>query len=56
MSKFGFRPIETITSHILFREVYKARDRESGKLVALKKVRMENEKEGVSLIPPSPRS
>lgn len=30
------------------REVYKARDRESGKLVALKKVRMENEKEGVS--------
>ena len=30
------------------REVYKARDRESGKIVALKKVRMENEKEGVS--------
>ena len=30
------------------REVYKARDRETGKLVALKKVRMENEKEGVS--------
>lgn len=33
---------------MLCREVYKARDRESGKLVALKKVRMENEKEGVS--------
>ena len=31
------------------REVYKARDRESGKIVALKKVRMENEKEGVSV-------
>lgn len=29
-----------------FGEVYKARDRENGKLVALKKVRMENEKEG----------
>ncbi|CAI8025615.1 Cyclin-dependent kinase 9 [Geodia barretti] len=29
-----------------FGEVYKARDRESGKIVALKKVRMENEKEG----------
>ena len=33
----------------VFREVYKARDRETGKLVALKKVRMENEKEGVSV-------
>lgn len=33
----------------MYSEVYKARDRETGKLVALKKVRMENEKEGVSL-------
>ena len=32
----------------MYREVHKARDRETGKLVALKKVRMENEKEGVS--------
>ena len=35
--------------HFSLREVYKARDRDSGKIVALKKVRMENEKEGVSL-------
>ncbi len=31
----------------LFREVFKARDRKTNRLVALKKVRMENEKEGV---------
>ena len=36
------------THYYVWSEVYKARDRESGKLVALKKVRMENEKEGVS--------
>ena len=35
---------------LLCREVHKARDRETGKLVALKKVRMENEKEGVGLL------
>ena len=29
-------------------EVFKARDRKNGRLVALKKVCMENEKEGVS--------
>jgi len=33
---------------ILYREVFKAKDKTTGKLVALKKVIMENEKEGVS--------
>ena len=31
------------------REVFKARDRKTNRIVALKKVRMENEKEGVGL-------
>lgn len=31
----------------LYRKVYKARCRESGKMYALKKIRMETEKEGV---------
>lgn len=31
-----------------YREVFKARDRKTNRIVALKKVRMENEKEGVS--------
>ncbi len=30
-------------------EVFKARDRKTNRIVALKKVRMENEKEGVSV-------
>ena len=34
---------------VLYREVHKARDRKNGRTVALKKVRMENEKEGVSV-------
>lgn len=34
---------------LYFREVFKARDRKTGRLVALKKVCMDNEKEGVSL-------
>ena len=33
----------------MHREVFKARDRKTNRIVALKKVRMENEKEGVSL-------
>lgn len=38
------------TEHLIpCREVFKARDRKTNRLVALKKVRMENEKEGVSL-------
>lgn len=36
-----------------YREVFKARNRKTNQIVALKKVRMENEKEGVS---PHPRS
>ena len=36
-----------LNKFLFSREVHKARDRETGKLVALKKVRMENEKEGV---------
>lgn len=48
----GMRLFILYMIHMLFREVYKARDRENGKLVALKKVRMENEKEGVSYHPP----
>lgn len=35
---------------MLFREVFKAKDKKTGRLVALKKVIMENEKEGVSRI------
>ena len=34
-------------SCVLYREVHKARDRKTSRVVALKKVRMENEKEGV---------
>lgn len=32
-----------------FREVFKARDRQTRRLVAMKKVLMENEKEGVCM-------
>lgn len=35
--------------YLHFREVFKARDRRTGKVVALKKILMENEKEGVSI-------
>ena len=34
---------------LYIREVFKARNRKTNHMVALKKVRMENEKEGVSL-------
>ena len=37
-----------INYYFRFSEVFKARDRETRRLVALKKVLMENEKEGVS--------
>ena len=33
----------------MFREVFKARNRKTNHIVALKKVRMENEKEGVCI-------
>lgn len=36
-----------VVSHSLPREVFKAKHRQTGKKVALKKVLMENEKEGV---------
>ena len=35
---------------ICFREVFKARERKTGNVVALKKILMENEKEGVSML------
>jgi hypothetical protein len=34
---------------IFYREVFKARDRNTKRLVAMKKILMENEKEGVGL-------
>ena len=34
--------------HLFYSEVFKARDRKSKQVVAMKKVLMENEKEGVS--------
>ena len=34
--------------HLVSRQVYSAREKETGDVVALKKVRMDNEKEGVS--------
>ena len=42
LSRSRWRPAEQA------REVYKARNKETGEFVALKKVRMDNEKEGVS--------
>ena len=37
-------------AHHFVREVFKARNRKTNQIVALKKVRMENEKEGVSWV------
>ena len=37
------------STHCEYREVTKARERKTGRLVALKKVKMEKEKEGVSV-------
>lgn len=38
-----------IVKFLFYREVFKAKHRQTGKKVALKKVLMENEKEGVSV-------
>ena len=38
-----------ISLSVLSSEVFKARNRKTNSIVALKKVRMENEKEGVSI-------
>lgn len=39
----------SLISFCFYREVFKAKHRQTGKKVALKKVLMENEKEGVSV-------
>lgn len=36
------------SGRLIGRKVYKARDRQSGAMMALKKIRMETEKEGVN--------
>ena len=40
---------DLVNVHLGYREVTKARERKTGRLVALKKVKMEKEKEGVSV-------
>lgn len=47
-TKFYFFSLITLFVHI-FREVFKARDRKTKQVVAMKKVLMENEKEGVRI-------
>ena len=39
-----------LTNILFFSEVFKAKDKKTGRIVALKKILMENEKEGVSFL------
>ena len=54
MAGLTFSLSVSLGASFLSGQVYKARNKDNGEVVALKRVRMDNEKEGVRTAPPLP--